>query len=102
MSVSDSKQDPMEEIFSRLTIPGLAHSFTISKEEDFEGIWHFRMYNFTEDLHKHIEEYMFDRIRDIMQKASFCFNNGDDLAARTHLQKLMNIWKDNWDASGRN
>jgi hypothetical protein len=102
MSVSDKKIDQFEEIFSRVTIPELSKAFAISKEEDFEGVWHFRIYNFAEDLHKPIEEREFLNIRDIMQKAVFAYNANSDLAARTHFQKLINIWKEHWDVSGRN
>jgi hypothetical protein len=103
MSVSDSKQNPYEEFFSRLVIPGLSHSFAISKEESYEtGEWIYRIYNFKEDLHKEIEELTYNNIRDIMQHAAVAFNENSDLAARTYIQKLMNIWKERWDEAGRN
>lgn len=102
MSISDSKQNPYEEIFSRLSLPNITYSFTISKEENIEGVWIYRIYNLKEDLHKQIEEHTFLNIRSIMQRAADAFNMDSDLAARTHIQKLMNIWKEHWDASGRN
>lgn len=102
MSVSDSKQDPFEEIYSRLIIPGLPKAFTISREENFEGEWIYRIYNYEEDLHKRIEHYTFLNIRDIMMQAEKAYNANNDLSARTLLQKLLNIWKEHWDESGRN
>lgn len=103
MSISDSKQDAMEEIFSRLVIEGLSSPFTISKEESYDtGEWIYRIYNYSEDLHKKIEEHTYNNLRDIMQKVSFVFNTGDDLSARIHLQKLVKFWKETWDETGRN
>lgn len=103
MSVSDSKQNPYEEFFSRLVLPNVNYAFCISKEESFEtGEWIYRIYNFKENLHKQIEERTFLNIRDLMQKAAYAFNMDSDLAARTHIQKLMQIWKEHWDAEGNN
>lgn len=103
MSVSDSKQNPYEEFFSRLTVPGLSYSFAISKEESYDtGEWIYRIYNLREDLHKQIEEHTYNNIRDIMQRAATAFNMDSDLAARTHIQKLLNVWKERWDDEGRN
>ncbi len=99
MSVSDSKQNPYEEFFSRLVIVGLPSAFAISKEESYEtGEWIYRIYNYQEDLHKLIEERTFNNLRDIMQKASYEMNSGNDLAARMHIQKLVKFWKEQWDA----
>ena len=101
-NLTDKSGDQFEEIFSRLVVEGLGHAFAISKEENHDGVWHYRIYNYAEDLNKTIEEYLFDRIRQLMMKAEFCLNMNEDLAARTHLQKLLYIWKEQWDASGRN
>ena len=92
------KINPYEEIFSRLTFPTVDYAFAISKEENFEGEWIFRIYDPTETKHKKIEEREYQLIRELMVIAENCFNNNDDLSARFQIEKLCKVWKRHWNA----
>lgn len=94
--ISVEKINPYEEIISRLTFPSVDYAFTISKEENFEGEWIYRIYDPTETKHKQIPEREYHLIRELMKVTSFCFNNNDDLSARMQVEKLIKVWKRHW------
>lgn len=86
-----------EEIFSRLVLPGITYSFAISKEENFEGEFIYRMYNFDEKEYKRIEEPAFNRLRNIMHDTALLFNREDYLRAQMLANKLINAWRNGFD-----
>ena len=88
-----------EEFFSVLELDGISYRFAISKEEKYEGGWIYRLYHFNDKDYRFIEEHLHERIRSLMQEITFLLNVGDDLAARTKLDKMLRIWKEQW-ASG--
>lgn len=100
--ISMEKINPYEEIFSRLTFPTVDYGFAISKEENFEGEWIYRIYDPTETKHKKIDEREFNLIRQLMITASNCFNNNDDLSAHFQVEKLIKVWKRHWRMDNEN
>lgn len=86
-----------EEIFSRLTLPGISYSFAISREENFEGEFIYRMYNFDEKEYKRIEEPVYARLRNIMHDTALLFNREDFLRAQMLSNKLINAWRNGFD-----
>lgn len=94
--ISREKINPYEEFFSRLQFPGVSYCFAISKEENYEGEWIYRIYSPTEDEHQRIDEYTFNKIRDLMATAADAFNASNDISAQYRVNELMKIWKHYW------
>ena len=89
----DTKPNKMEEIFSSLNIAGLPFRFLISKEENIDAKWTYRIYASNEQDYRLIEPLEFKRIRQLMQDVELSDN---EICYQSKIQKLMNIWKEKW------
>ena len=94
--LSDSVQDPTEERFSRLTFPNSPLEFVISKEENFDGIWIYRIYHPMGKLHKSISERDYNRLRFKLIAATEAFNGNDHLYAKIKVNDLVKEWEFHW------
>ena len=96
--ISTSKQNPAEEIFSRLFFEGTPIEFVISKEETYEGEWVYRIYEPIPEpvKHKRISEMEYNRLRESMQRAAQAYNGFDALFARLQVNGLVRDWQFHW------
>ena len=95
----DNKPNRAEEIFSVLKFEGVTLWFAVSREELLDATWVYRIYAFDQLKYRLITEQLHNRIRDIMEQAAFQLNTGNDIGCQIYVNKLMDIWKEQW-ASG--
>lgn len=87
----------LEEIFSTLRFPGVTGSFSISKEELFDGTWIYRFYWFDELKWLRIDEEEYTKIHALLADTANTFNHGDSISAQSKINKLVKLWKRKWD-----
>jgi hypothetical protein len=92
-TIKDRQPDPVEEIVSALTFPGVDYVFQISREETFNGEWIYRIYNYLLTAFDEISELKYTHLRELMMDAFQVYEQGDMLSLKVKVEELQYHWK---------